>query len=132
MLLIFGMGVVMAALGLLDRTPQAIGWWWPVITIGFTAGGLFGLFHALNQEAVVLSVISPGSIAIERGKAFQRERRWADRASFRIKDTKDNDGVNVFELWMDAPGGPLCIAEGYSRRKLERLQQQLEDAISGR
>jgi hypothetical protein len=105
--------------------------WTPFIVLAFWVCGTWGFVHALNQEAIVIKIAGPGSIYIERGKAFQREERWTDRARLWIEDTKDNDGGPYFKLWMGAPGGPLVAKEGSSRGRLEGLQRILEAAVSG-
>jgi hypothetical protein len=106
--------------------------WTPFMVLAFWVCGTWGFVHALSQEAIVIRITSPASIYIERGKAFQREERWTDRARLWIEDTKDNDGVPYFKLWMDAPGGPLVAKEGSSRGRLEGLQRAIETAVSGR
>jgi hypothetical protein len=106
--------------------------WTPFIVLAFWVCGTRGFVHALNQEAIVIRITGPASIYIERGKAFQREERWTDRARLWIEDTKDNDGAPYFKLWMEAPGGPLVAKEGSSRRRLEGLQRAIEVAASGR
>lgn len=106
--------------------------WTPFIVLAFWVGGFGGLLHALYQEAAVIRISGPGSIHVERGNAFRREQRWADRTRLWIEDTVDNDGVPYFKLWMDAPGGRLIVKEGSSRKRLEQIQRQIEAAVSGR
>lgn len=130
MLFILIGGLIMASIAVRGGQAELHEWWWPVITAGFTIGGLGGLIHALSQEVAVVTIRAPRSIHIQRGQAFRREERWTDSARLSIKSKKDNDGVNVFELWMEAPGGPLCIAEGQSRHRLELLQERIEAAVS--
>jgi hypothetical protein len=130
-MLLFLSGIaVMASYACRNGPPEPHGWW-PLIVIGFAGGGLFGLIHALKQEVAVVEVRGPGGIAIQRGKAFRREERWTDRTCLWIKDTKDNEGANRFDVWMEAPGGPLRIAQGPRRKRLIALQQRLESAVSG-
>lgn len=106
--------------------------WWPLALLSFWACGLFGLVHALNQEAGVIRITGPGSIHIERGKALRREDHWLPRARFWIEDTKDSEGDPYFKLMMEAPGGPLAVREGHRRQRLEALQRQIEAAVSAR
>ena len=131
-MLLFLCGVMLMAFIAFRDGPPEPHEWWPFIMTGFTIGGVRGLIHALGEEAAVISVRGPGSITIMRGSAFRREERWTDRAPLRIKASKDNDGDNFFELWMEAPGRPLCIAQGHGRRRLELLQQEIEAAVLGR
>ena len=106
--------------------------WAPLIMLAFWACGLFGFVHALNQEVGKIRIINPGSIHIERGKAFRRVEHWTDRARFWIEDTEDSDGDPCFKLWMDAPGGKLIVSEAHQRPQLEKLQSKIEAAVAGR
>jgi hypothetical protein len=105
---------------------------WPWIMAVFWASGLFFARWAFSQEYPVIRIPGPGSIHIERGKAFRRQELWTDRARLWIEDTKDSDGDPYFRLWLDSPGRPLAIAEGHDRERLVAVQAKVEAAVSGR
>lgn len=129
-MLVFLAGVaLMSYIAIRDGAPQPKQLW-PLIISAFWAAGLLGLEYSLNQESSVVRIDSRGTILVERGKAFRREKHRVKRARFWIEVTEDSEGAPYFNLMMDAPGGDMAVKEGHSRVRLEALQQRLEMAIT--
>jgi hypothetical protein len=114
----------------MKAAPTAEGRWWPYIVILFVGVGACGLIWSLDREAAVIRITAPKSIHIQRGKAFRRSAHWTDRADLRIEDAEGTEGP-YFKLWMDAPGGPLVVAEGQSRSSIEAIKSRIEVAVEG-
>jgi hypothetical protein len=106
--------------------------WYQLYMLAFWAGGMACLVWAFHQEIAVIRVTNPGSIHIERGLLWNRVDHWVPSARFWIEEGKDDDGDPYFKLKMDAPGGPLVVKEGHGRERLEKLQAEIEAAVSGR
>ena len=130
-MLVFVAGVGVGTYLAIRDAPADGGEWWSIPIAAFWLAGIGGLVWAMNQEIGVLRVAGRGDVHITRGRAFRRVEHRTGTVRLSIEDTKDSEGDPYFKLWIEAPGGPLVVAEGHFREGLEALRQKIETAVSG-